>query len=237
MTAENLSHDEIKLLLPWYLSGKLGSGELETVKRHLAECDDCAGEIEELNFMGAVITEPDEALDAAIEMRLPDMEADIIDRINAYEDARAPEKRPAAAPVRTSAWEKVLGFFEGFKLPLQMPAGAAALVLLQLAIIIGLVYKVYLGEPESYVVLSGPEETVASGPVIIVSFADTATEAEIRETLSGVDGRIIDGPKAGGLYVVELPAESGSGKSVEQVIEDLRSDKEVIKNVFMGAGK
>ncbi|HML94531.1 MAG TPA: zf-HC2 domain-containing protein [Thermodesulfobacteriota bacterium] len=237
MTAEKNSHEEIKLLLPWYLSGKLGADELETVKRHLAECDDCAGEIEELGFMGAAITEPDEALDAAIEMRLPDMEADIMDRINTYEDARAPGKRPAAAPVRTSAWEKVLGFFEGFEFPLRMPAGVAALVLLQLALIIGLVYKVYLGEPGSYVVLSGPEETAASGPVIIVSFVDTATEAEIRQTLSGIGGRIIDGPKAGGLYVVELPAESGSGKSVEKVIEDLRADKEVIKSVFMGEGK
>ncbi len=76
MTAEKNSHEEIKLLLPWYLSGKLGADELETVKRHLSECDDCAGEIEELSFMGAAITEPDEALDAAIKMRLPDMEAD-----------------------------------------------------------------------------------------------------------------------------------------------------------------
>src|SRR5690606_2872904 len=126
---------------------------------------------------------------------------------------------------------------EGFEFPFQLPAGAAALVLLQLAIIIGLVYKVYLGEPESYVVLSGPEETAASGPVIIVSFVDTATEAQIRETLSEIDGRIIDGPKAGGLYVVGLPAEAGSEKSVEQVIEELKSDKEVIKSVFMGAGK
>ena len=237
MTAEKISHEEIKLLLPWYLSGKLGADELETVKRHLAECDDCAGELEELSFMGAAIKEPDEALDAAIEMRLPDMEADIMDRINAYEEARAPEVRPASAPVKTSAWDKVLGFFEGFEFPFQLPAGAAALVLLQLAIIIGLVYKVYLGEPESYVVLSGPEETVASGPVIIVSFVDSATEAQIRETLSEIDGRIIDGPKAGGLYVVELPAEAGSEKSVEQVIEELKSDKEVIKSVFMGAGK
>ncbi|MCL4243810.1 MAG: zf-HC2 domain-containing protein [Candidatus Dadabacteria bacterium] len=237
MTAEKLSHEEIKLLLPWYLGGKLGADELETVKRHLSECTDCAGEIEELNFMGAVITEPDEALGAAIEMRIPDMEADIMDRINAYEDARAPESRPAAAPVKASAWDKVLEFFEGFEFPFQLPVGAAALVLLQLAIIIGLVYKIYLGEPESYVVLSGPQETAASGPVIIVSFVDTATEAQIRETLSGIEGRIIDGPKAGGLYVVELPAEAGSGKSVEQVIEDLKSEKDVVKSVFKGAGK
>ena len=236
MTAGKMPHEEIRLLLPWYLSGKLDADELETVNRHLSECADCTGELEELRFMGAVMTEPDESLNSMIDMRLSEMESNIMDRINAFEDSRVVEKRTASVPVQTSAWGKVLEFFEGFKLPLQMPAGVAALVLLQLAIIIGLAYKLYLGEPEGYVVLSGPQET-AAGPMIIVSFVDTATEAQIREMLSEIDGRIIDGPKAGGLYVVELPAEGGSEKSVEQVIENLKSEKDVVKSVFMGTGK
>lgn len=237
MTAGKMPHEEVRLLLPWYLSGKLDAGELETVKRHLSECADCAGELEELRFVGAVITEPDESLSSMLDMRLSEMESNIIGRIDAFEDSRAVEKRTASVPVQTSAWGKVLEFFEGFKLPLQMPAGVAALVLLQLAIIIGLAYKLYLGEPEGYVVLSGPRDTAAAGPVIIVSFVDTATEVQIRETLSEIGGRIIDGPKSGGLYVVELQAEGGSGKSVEQVIENLKSEKDVVKNVFRGTGK
>lgn len=234
MTAGKISHEDIRLLLPWYLSGKLNAAELKTVKHHLSECADCASEIEELRFMGAVITEPDESLNSMIDMRLSDMESNIMDRINVFEDSRAAEKRPAAVPVKASLWERVQEFFDGFKLPLQMPAGVAALVLLQLALIIGLAYKLYLGEPEGYVVLSGPEETAAAGPVIIVSFVGTATETEIRETLSAIGGRIIDGPKAGGLYVVELPTEDGSGKSVEQVIQNLKSEKDVVKSVFRG---
>lgn len=234
MTAGKMSHEDIRLLLPWYLSGKLDAAELETVKRHLSECADCAGELEELSFMGAVITGPDESLNSMLDMRLSEMESNIMDRIGAFEDSRAPEKRTTNAPVKASLWERVQEFFEGFKLPLQMPAGVAALVLLQLALIIGLAYKLYLGEPEGYVVLSGPQETATAGPVIIVSFVETATEAEIRETLSEIDGRIVDGPKAGGLYVVELPAEGGSEKSVERVIENLKSDKDVVKSVFRG---
>lgn len=237
MTAGKMPHEDIRLLLPWYLSGKLDAAELETVKRHISECAACAGELEELRFMGAAITEPDESLNATLDMRLSEMESNIMERINAFEDSRAPEKRSAAAPVKASIWERVQELFEGFKLPLQMPAGVAALVLLQLALIIGLAYKLYLGEPEGYVVLSGPRETAAAGPVIIVSFVETATEAEIRNTLSEIGGRIIDGPKSGGLYVVELPAEGGSEKSVERVMEDLKSEKDVVKNVFRGGGK
>ncbi len=234
MTAGKMPHEDIRLLLPWYLSGKLDAEELETVKHHLSECADCAGELEELRFMGVAIAEPDDSLDSMLDMRLSEMESNIMDRISAFEDSRAPEKRPAAAPLKASLWERVQEFFEGFKLPLQMPAGVAALVLLQLAIIIGLAYKIYLGEPEGYVVLSGPQETTAAGPVIIVSFVDTATEAQIRETLSGINGRIIDGPKSGGLYIVELPTEGSSGKSVEQVIQNLKSERDVVKNVFRG---
>lgn len=234
MTGAKLSHEEVSLILPWYLNGTLDNHELDTVKRHLSECALCTREIAELNFIGSVITESNEALSRTLDMRFEDMERNMMDRIDTFEDARAADKRPGAVPARTSAWSSVLEFLEGFKFPFQIPVGVAALIILQLALIIGLASKLYLGEPEGYVVLSGPGETAANGPVIILSFVDTATEGQIRGALDEIDGRIIDGPKAGGLYVVELTGGPFSDEAVDQIIGKLKTEKDIIKSVFKG---
>ncbi|HSC36101.1 MAG TPA: hypothetical protein VLG45_12565, partial [Thermodesulfobacteriota bacterium] len=68
-----------------------------------------------------------------------------------------------------------------------------------------------------------------------VSFRSTATEKEIRETLGRIGGRIVDGPKEGGLYIVDLPDQPKPGTTVDSVIEELKARPDVIKDVFKGS--
>jgi len=238
MTDTKLSHEEVSLVLPWYLNGTLEGEELDAVKSHIAECSKCAHEAEELTFIKSVVAESNEVVNESLEIPVPEMQSSVMDRIGEFEDPRASESSTAAYEDTESLWDKVLRFFDGFQLVSPVPAGVATILIIQLMLIIVLASKLYTGDEEQYVVLSGPAETaVERGPVIILSFVDTATDREITETLNEIDGRIIDGPKPGGLYVVELAGESVTTEDLDKIIAELKTEKDIINKVFKGRSR
>lgn len=84
----------------------------------------------------------------------------------------------------------------------------------------------YLSKP--VVPLSGPQE---QGPVLQVSFAPTATEAQIREAIHSVHGAFMDGPSQLGIYRIRLNLLSPDNKNINQAIEQLRQQKMIISHV------
>lgn len=56
-------------------------------------------------------------------------------------------------------------------------------------------------EPATYTTASAE----AAGPSVQIVFSSMAVMSDVSETLVGLDGRIVDGPSALGLYVVEFP--------------------------------
>jgi hypothetical protein len=62
-------------------------------------------------------------------------------------------------------------------------------------------------------------------------FQPTVTEAGLREALLGVEGRVVSGPTALGVYVVQLPAEPADEAAVDAAIDALRGRTEVIRFV------
>ena len=235
MSDKHISHEEINLLLPWYLNGTLDTEEKEVVKKHLSDCSLCHMEIEELKMLRGTIMEANEAQNEMLSVSVEKMEMDIMDRIDAYEESVVQNTQRVPITETDSLWTKVQGFFEGITMPAMSPVGMAALFVIQFAIILGLAGTLLFNEPE-YEVLSVDTQTAQNmGPTIMISFKDSATEKEIRGLLSSIDGRIIDGPKAGGLYIVELPNDLKSDNSLENEIVKLKSNTDVVKNVFKGA--
>lgn len=235
MSNKNLSHEEINLLLPWYLNGTLESEEKEVVTKHLSNCSLCHMEIEELKMLRGTIMEANEAQNEMLSVPVERMEMNILDRIDSIEESTYQETQRVPITESESLWTKVQGLLDGISMPALSPVGMAALFVIQFAIIIGLASTLLFNEPE-YEVLSVNTQTAQDlGPTIMISFKDSVTEKEIRNLLSSIDGRIIDGPKAGGLYVVELPKEFNSQNNIESEIEKLKSNTDVIKNVFKGA--
>lgn len=84
----------------------------------------------------------------------------------------------------------------------------------------------YLSKPVAP--LSGPLE---QGLVLQVSFAPTATESQIREVVGAVHGTFIDGPSQLGIYRIRLNKLSPDNGKVEQMIEQLRQRKKIIRHV------
>ena len=84
----------------------------------------------------------------------------------------------------------------------------------------------FLSKP--VVPLSGPQE---SGIVIQISFAPTATEAEIRESISAINGSFIGGPGQLGIYRIRLNVPTTDQKGIEQAVESLRQRQTIIRHV------
>ena len=218
------SHEEVALLLPWYLNGTLEPKEHREVESHLAVCSECRLEMEGLKMIQSAIVESNETIS------VPALELDsVMDRIEAYEANYEAKRKPSLG---ISWWRKIQELIPSISLPSlsPVPVAAAALIIIQFAVIAGLVGKFYFEKPSIFKVLSGPEEAIqSSGSRILVAFQEGASEKEIRETLLQIGGKIVDGPKAQGLYVVEISMAPKSEKSLDKVLEELRAKTGVIK--------
>lgn len=99
-------------------------------------------------------------------------------------------------------------------------AAAALIIVVQAALLAGLRPK-----EDGFQPLSGPR---ATGHIVQVQFQPTATEAQIRELLQRVDGRLVDGPSAIGLYRLRIGSDDTATQTVEQALETLRARSDVV---------
>jgi len=108
-----------------------------------------------------------------------------------------------------------------------MPAALAAslaVVVIQAAVLLSL-----LPRHESYGPLGA---RTAPGVIVQVRFAPDATEREMRDVLSAVNGSIVEGPGALGVYRVRLAAiPSGDRERIAAAIETLRAAAPVVTHV------
>jgi anti-sigma factor RsiW len=168
-------HQETRLLLPWYLTGKLPAEEREMVAAHLAGCAACRGELEDERRLARSVAE----LPINVELGWAKLQARL--------DARAPglPARLGASLQRAAPW---MGW-----------AAAAALA----AVTFIAAAPAWRQKPAVYHALAAAP-VAASGDAIAV-FKPDATEAEIREALIAGDARIVDGPSGADAYVLATP--------------------------------
>jgi hypothetical protein len=209
--------EEIELLLPWYVTGKLSAAERQRVDRFLAENPDIARQIELAREESAETVISSEALGAP--------SAGSLDRLM-QQVSRMP-RRAGPMQILTGGLERLADWIGGLT-RVQLGAVAAAAALL-LAVQAGaLLYMTERGS-RTYETASGPTETVGgAGTFAVVSFQPTASAADIAALLSQTGAQIVEGPKAGGLWRVRLSTERLADAEAEAKIAFLRSKSAVI---------
>ncbi len=113
-----------------------------------------------------------------------------------------------------------------FGFPRWQPAlaiAASLIIMLQSVILYN-----YWQQSDAITTLSGP---VQEGVVLQVSFASDASEAQIRKVLHSVEGSIIDGPSAIGIYRVRLDLPTEKKERINELIAILRSHSDVVIHV------
>ncbi len=198
-------------LLPWYVNGTLSIEERAQVDRHVAACDACRAELDELVHLRTDLR----ALFAQEPSPSPRLAEAVRTRI-----AHEAETRTGQAARPTMAER-----FEAWCRSLVMPRWAPALVML-LVVVQGAVLLWMVQRPVPETVVS---RSLGPAPVQVhVAFQPQATEEQLRAALHAVGARVVDGPSRDGVYLVELPHDPRV--SAEQKVRALLERSSVVKS-------
>lgn len=203
MTLSNNKKDceSIKYLMPFYVKGTLSNSEREEFERALIDCPELNDELKRWQAISTVYTE--------IEEKLPQPSPLIYSKI-----AQKIKKKE-----KVSLSERLLASLERL-IPRRL---SFALIVVQLLIIITLgIYAINL--KTEYKTLSAPSTVNESMIRINVVFKENASEGEMRRLLTQINGKIIDGPFASGLYVIGIT----SNERVEDALDKLKKNNIVI---------
>ena len=91
----------------------------------------------------------------------------------------------------------------------------------------GLLIHAWFG-PANITPLSGRLE---EGPVLQITFAPTATETQIRETVQTVGGSFVGGPGAIGVYRIRLGVAATDRIAIQRALDRLREEENIVTHV------
>ncbi len=211
----NHPHDEIEALLPWYANGTLTSAETATVEQHLAHCPACRADLEQCRALATAVQSNEESWQPA---------PGGFDRLMAEIDRL--EAKPV--PVKTASpplFQRFLDWLGATPNPVRWTLALESMAVAALLLIVAV--PMLKTTPEYETLSSGTEQPAAKGPRLRVVFADSATVGEIRQLLRDIDGNIVAGPTALGVYTVALPAIDHPDQVLAQALTNLRTRNQV----------
>jgi len=215
------SHQDISLLLPWYVNKSLHDAEIKQVENHLNVCLTCRRELVTLQKLAAAVQQ-EGSLDSAAQVSFSRLKK----RIHTS-NAVSPEKTPET-PVVAALPGKRKGFgkpgFAQWALP--QPAFALAAILL-LSLMMPRFIDTGTIQQNDYRTLSDAENPVVNQNTLRVIFSNDTQQPQINDILASIQGRIIDGPTAQGIYTVAVDSELASKEVLDRIMS-LRKNTRVI---------
>jgi anti-sigma factor RsiW len=211
-------HRHVTELVPWYVNGTLEGRDRAAVTAHLPGCPPCREEVARCQTLAAAVQSAVDAAGAPGPGRLERVLASI-------ELLEATGVRRTGWRGRWGAGVEWLGdLFQCTPIPVRWGLAAQAALLV---LVVGLTAWPGVRSPGApYRTLADDgERRVGQEAMIHVVFTEDITERELRTLLRRVEGRIVDGPSAVGLYTVDVRA-STPDRAVP-IIEILRGDPKV----------
>jgi hypothetical protein len=208
-------HQQILLLLPWYLNKSLEQDEQRQVESHLSSCILCSRELVGLRKLAAAVKQSS-VLDVAAEASFAELRAKLqtTDQVrqNLEPSINQPTlawfvKRAKAAPGRSgndaNRYSRLLSLSSS---TVKRFAIAASMLLA----IIPLIMQ-YGRSPATadYYTLSTAKPESAAGAKLRVVFSKNLPKTSIDSLLDKIHGQLVDGPNSVGTYTVRL----NSGKA------------------------
>ena len=222
MGHEARGHEELELLLPWYVNGTLEAAERAALDDHLAGCVRCRAELAREEGLAATLRAAEDVAPAPHPAQL----ARLLGRLDG-------EPRAERLPRLAALWA-------GTPRPVRWAVAAQALLVLALAAVTG--WRAGGADParetaavqtpaaEFRTLADTAPEAPAAAPAgaarLRVLFAEETSARAVRAILQRVGGRIVDGPSPLGVYTVEVPA-GPAADPLEVVLDHLRAQPEV----------
>ena len=213
--------EEIEMLLPWYVTGKLSDTERERVERYLDSHPQARDQL-------ALVQDECEASET-INEALGSPRARALDRMLAQIDAA--DGPAIQRALRSGIFERVGAWLGAFDTPVLQLAGiAAALVIVVQATVIGALIGGPGGKPQ-YETATGAPQAAVVGIRLLVAFAGDAKAGDISAFLLASGATIVSGPKGSGLYEIRISGAPGDDVEVERVIAGLKTNPAIIRFV------
>lgn len=206
------SHEAIAMLLPWYANGTLAPAETAPVEQHLARCHACRAELARCRTLVTAIGQENQREDW---QPAPDG----FDRLLAQID-RLEGKPTSAVTRRPTLLERLGAWLGATPAPVRWTLALESLAVAALLLVVALPGTRL---PSDYETLSGVPRPPAAGPRLRVVFADATTAKDIQNLLQEIDGSIVAGPTALGVYTVTLPAGARSEQLLAAALGTLRA--------------
>ncbi|MGO9132729.1 MAG: hypothetical protein ACLP8A_01600 [Methylovirgula sp.] len=212
--------DDVDLMLPWYVTGRLSAAERARIEAAL-EAD--AGLRHRLALVREELAETE-----AVNEALPTPPRASFDKLMAQIDlheAEHPRHMGLAERLmtaisnaiqslspRTLAWSGVV---------------AAAVICLQAALLTGVLLK--QREETTYKTASADTGAETGGTYALVGFAGTASLQQVTDFLGSEHAEIIDGPKPGGFYRIKLSSQKLADAALAAKLAEFRAHGEIIR--------
>jgi len=209
-------HREVAELLPWYVNGTLAGRDFAVVAAHLSSCPACQDEVAQCQALAAAVQSAPDAAWTPAAGRLERVLASI-------ERLEADRRRHTGWRVWSRAMESLRDVFQRTPRPMRWTLAVQAALLVVLVV---------LAAGPGGLVTRAPYRTLADsgrgqpgqGQIHIV-FAEDITERQLRTLLGRVQGKIVDGPSAIGVYTVAVQASTPDG--LTPIVALLRTDPNV----------
>jgi len=208
-------HREVAELLPWYVNGTLAGQDFAVVAAHLSGCTVCRDEVTQCQTLAAAIQRAPDVAEAPATGRLER----VLARIELLEAGR----RHTGWRAWSRAMESFRDLFQRTPRPMRWALAAQAALLVLLVVLAtgpGL-----LAPRATYHTLTDGGRGQPGQGLIHIVFTEDITERELRMLLGRVQGKIVDGPSAIGVYTVEVGAITADG--LTPIVAILRADPKV----------
>jgi anti-sigma factor RsiW len=209
-----MTPEEFEELLPWYATGTLEPDEASAVEAHLATSPEARAELASFRVLHEVVQ------DTSGEPEFnPGLVNDALAQIDSYERERVEreEGRGIFGWLRRNlvpAWEAT-------------PSLTRAAVAAQFALMLALGGALLLPERDGFTTVGGGSE--AAQARIVIAFTKTTLESDLRKIVKELEGTIVSGPSALGLYTIELPQRDEARGEVDALLETLRARKDRVR--------
>lgn len=232
--------EEARLLLPWYITGKLTEPERKLVEQMLAQNPELKSDYQRELRMVGLIRENTSLLQLTTVDATPQRLDKLMQRIEREENAKV---APAARPTITAKPKAALGWWQHLRNLLPdsgwlTPANAvfATLLVMQVGVLGWFAHLATAPTENLYVSASVADKQTAipvtDGMKLLVEFKDGAHVQELRSFLLKWNAHITDGPDANNLFKIEIRDTPATDKRSAVILQQMQQDQAVV--TFIG---
>lgn len=209
-----LSHEQVALLLPAFIHGKLDSGQQRQVQEHIAACPACgAAHRSDLELVD-VMTQPPPELEALLTSARRTS-----NRRQLYRSIGNRGAVQGEAGIRPRA---------GISAAVYGPLIGVAAVLFVSVVSLGR-WTIFQPSPAPVIYQTRsdipPDPVIADGTVFRVVLGSTLKQQAVGRLMHELGASVVDGPSAEGIFTIAFP---GDERSPAEILADLRTRPEVV---------